>query len=346
MADSDILRFHSQSLRDYAVLWFDPETRRDLEITEEEAAYHLCEHAAMLLRYTGQAANLAGLMGQPPESRRSIVLAVCRYAACLTLTDTARQLLAEDVLDADQITKLEDLIIERDALEEVLSLAVRLVADLVRNSDVDLRRYLATARSSVAELDDILWVRQDVLSVASRALTGLRAQFAVRPDEQTHWWFAKAATLDESFEQGSIYELLRVAPASGQLAHRTRVVPFSARLFAQGKMSIRLAAADESSVAPVASLPGLVPDLPGVRVLVNQLSPESYQFVFIDNRTGERSTGLEGCLLVGWSGSEERAVSCITSGVAMLRTAVTFDGCRLETADGQLVSDLILDTTD
>src|SRR5262245_30232642 len=211
MADPDLLLFHAQALRDYATFWFDPEARQASDVSEEEAAHHLCEHAAMLFRYTGREDGPEGLTGQPPERRRSLVLAACRYLGGLTLIDTARRLLTEEDLDADERTELEDLVIERDALEEVLTLATRLVADLLRDGGGELRRELATARSVVAELDDVLWDRPDVLSAACRVLAGLRAQLAVRPDERAQWWFGKALSLDESFEGGSLQELLAAA---------------------------------------------------------------------------------------------------------------------------------------
>lgn len=64
MANRDLLQFHAQSLRDYAAFWFDPEARQESKVSEEEAAHHLCEHAAMLFRYTGQEVHFQGLTGQ------------------------------------------------------------------------------------------------------------------------------------------------------------------------------------------------------------------------------------------------------------------------------------------
>ena len=345
MANSDLLMFHSESLRDYATFWFDPEVRQESEVSEEEAGHHLCEHAAMLFRYTGQEVCLTGLTEQPPEWRRSLVLAVCRYLAGLTLADAARRLLSDAAIDADQLTEIEDLVIERDAIEEVLTLAVRLAADLVRDGDSDLRRELAMARSIVAELDDVLWDRPDVLSVACRALDGLRAQLAVRPDERAQWWFGKAVSLDDSFEKGSIMELLSIRQTPARPAPLVGVISFSASLFGREEVPVRLAAADASSGPSAASLNAHIPELPELRILVTRLSPDSYQFVFIDDHSGERSTRLDDHRLVAGMGNGDQVVSSITSGIAMLRTPVSFDGCRLETADGQLVGTLVLDTT-
>ena len=67
MADLDLLRFHAESLREYATFWFDPDSRQDSDVSEEEAAYHLCEHAAMLFRYTAQEVYLKGIVEQPPD---------------------------------------------------------------------------------------------------------------------------------------------------------------------------------------------------------------------------------------------------------------------------------------
>lgn len=343
MADLDLLEFHAQSLREYVSLWFDPEVRQDRGVSEEEAAFHLCEHAAMLFRYTGQEACLNGLSLQPPEQRRSLVLAVCRYLGGLTLADTSRRLLSADILDADQLTELEDLVIERDSVEEVLALATRLAEDLMHEGCGDLRRHLATARSIIAELDDILWERPDALSVACRALGGLRSQLANQPDNRVQWWFGKAAALDEMFDTKSIDQLLGVAPGA-RYESSPQVIPFSAFLFMPTEMHMGLAAADESSRGTVASLNTIIPELPGVRVLVTRLTPDAYQFIFIDEYSGERSEKLDGHRLVATLAGA--SVSCpIDGGVVLLRTEVPFDSCRLETTDGQVVGTLVVDKT-
>jgi hypothetical protein len=346
MADLDLLRFHAQSLRDYAAFWFDPEARQESEVSEEEAAYHLCEHAAMLLRYTGREASITGLAEQPPDRRRSLVLAVCRYLAGLSLTATARRLLSDDVLDAEQLTELEDLVIERDAVEEVLALATRLAADLFHDGDSELRRELATARSAVAELDDVLWERPDALSVACPALAGLRAQLAAAPDERTQWWFGKAPVLDETFERRSLQELLAAAASPAPPARPEGVIPFSSSLFGRREKPIRLAAADASSVAPLPSLGALIPELPGVRAVVTRLEPDAYQFVFIDDNTRERSARLEGHLLVARLDDAGRTASLISGGVAVLRGVGAFDSCQIETAGHLVVATLLLDPAD
>jgi hypothetical protein len=346
MADLDLLRFHAESLREYATFWFDPDSRQDSDVSENEAAYHLCEHAAMLFRYTGREDYLKGLTGQPTERRRSLVLAVCRYVGGLILIETARRLLSTDILDGDQLSEFEDLLIERDALEEVLALATRLVADLLRGGDGDLRGELATVRTLVADLDDSLWSRPDVVSVASRALAGLRSQLAVPPDERVQWWFGKAAFLDESFDRETLQELLAATAPAVTLAPLDSVIPFSSSLFGRREKPIRLAAADASSVPPVPSLGALIPELPGVRAVVTRLDPNAYQFVFIDDDTRERSTRLEGHLLVASLDDAGQATSLISGGVTVLRGVGAFDSCRIETAGRQVVATLLPDPVD
>jgi hypothetical protein len=346
MADLDLLRFHAESLRDYATFWFDPDSRQDRDVSEEEAAYHVCEHAAMLFRYTGREDYLQGLMGQPPERRRSLVLAVCRYVGGLTLLDTARGLLSTDILDEDQVSEFEDLLIERDALEEVLALASRLVADLLRGGDGDVRRELATARSAVAELDDALWSRPDVVSVTCRALAGLHSQLAVRPDKRIQWWFGKAMSLDETFEQGGLQQLLAVAAPTAPPAPSDSVIPISSSLFGRREKPIRLAAADASSVLLVPSLGALIPEFPEVRAVATWLESDAYQFVFIDDNTRERSTRFEGHLLVARLDDEGQTATLINDGVAALRCVGAFDSCRIETAGHQVVATLLLDPAD
>jgi hypothetical protein len=346
LADSDLVWFHAQSLQDYAVLWFDPAVRQEKKVSREEAAYHLFEHTAMLFRYTGRGLYLQGLTDQSPERRRSLVLAVCRYLKNCCLTATAGQLLSGDILDAEQLTELEDLMIERDGIEEVLRLAERLSADLLRAGDSQLRQELATVRSIVAELDDVLWERPDALTVACRALAGLRAQLAAEPDTRGHWWFGIAADLDETFDQAPLWKLVLHTDGPLQSDRPKRPIPLSASLFRGPEVKPVLAAADAWQVAPVASLGALIPEVPGVRVIVTRLQQDTYQFVFIDNETCERATRLDGHSVVVRCGNDDRAKFLITGGLATVQVCKGFDTCWIEADDCQIVGTFVLDDSD
>src|SRR5262249_55257382 len=124
------------------------------------------------------------------------------------------------------------------------------------------------------------------------------------------------------------------------------VIPFSSSLFGRREKPIRLAAADASSILPVPSLGALIPELPGVRAVVTLLEPDAYQFVFIDDDSRERSTGLEGHLLVARLDDGGRTASLISGGVAVLRGVGAFGSCRIETAGHQVVATLLLDPAD
>src|SRR5262245_10418581 len=113
------LRFHAEALRDYLLCWESDAHRRRRGVSEEEAAYHLLEHAGYLDRYGTSPSWVAQLRMLPPADRRPLVQAACRYTRGMTWAERARRLLAPEALSAEAFEEVEDLLLRRDALETV-----------------------------------------------------------------------------------------------------------------------------------------------------------------------------------------------------------------------------------
>ena len=141
-------------------------------------------------------------------------------------------------------------------------------------------------------------------------------------------------------ERNSVLEL--IGPSHIGLPTLPRdVVPISASLFSHADAPASLAAADTPS-GPQLSLNALIPERPEVRVIVTRLSTDTYQFIFIDHDSGERSSLLDdNCVSVSCGGSEP-VRTLITAGVAVVRFADAFDSCQIETADHHPVGNLVL----
>jgi hypothetical protein len=93
----------------------------------------------------------------------------------------------------------ETLLLERDGMQAALSLACDLVANEIA-ADKDLRHALALTIGTMAEGDELLLARPDIISVASRILEPLKAIVAVELDHNTYWWLYRARDLDQQFE--------------------------------------------------------------------------------------------------------------------------------------------------
>jgi hypothetical protein len=229
------LRFHAEALRDYLLCWESADHRAGRGMSEEEAAYHLLEHAGHLDRQGIPPSWAAELAALPPAERRRLVGAACRYTRGMTWAERARRLLALEALSADAFEEVEDLLLRRDALETVWAVARALADDLLA-ADAELGREVALARCVAAEIDEELARRPDVLSVAAEVLAGLPPLPAAARELDTGWWYAGVRDLARTYEQ--------------PLLPRRRVVLSSPSLHFVDDARYALAAAGEGGEQP------------------------------------------------------------------------------------------------
>lgn len=201
-----LLDDHRDALRQYTQAWIDPDNAAQRNIAPGEAAYHVCLHAAMLYRYTANEIATAGLTRLPPEQRARLVRAACDYASRLTLDQSLAGILADDALETEEIEQVQDILLMRDGLEEVLLLSKRLSADLPDQDAV--RTALAMPFAIAGEVDRLLLGRPDVVSVIVHVLDGLRRNIAVAIDPRRQWWFSAPAPLDPPDEPDRLNDLL------------------------------------------------------------------------------------------------------------------------------------------
>ena len=201
MTDEEFLRFYVESLKSYLELWDFPEARDEAGVSRESAAYYILDYAGKLYRYTADERCLTGLVEQTEHETREMVLAACEYISDVILANSARHLLQDRALHPDEILQIEDIMLRRDTLETVLWLAAKLSAQSLEQGNDEVRRALARARCVAAEIDDVLLARQDVVSIASQALSGVYERIKTPPELKQQWWFAAAHERELSFEE-------------------------------------------------------------------------------------------------------------------------------------------------
>jgi hypothetical protein len=212
---ADDLRFHARALGDYLHYWESSGDRERAGVSEDEAAYHLLEHAGWLDRHAGASEWAGELRALPADDRRRLARAACRYAGGITWADRARRLLAADALSADEFEEVEDLLVRRDALETVWAVARELVADFL-SADSETGRGLALARCVAAEIDEVLAGRPDVASVAARVLGALPPPLPVPAELSAGWWYAGVRDLDRWYSEPPFRFAPRAAPRPAQ----------------------------------------------------------------------------------------------------------------------------------
>lgn len=200
MSDQPLSQFHEDMLAKYVECWNFPESRAELDVSAEEAAYSLFEHASHLGRMQGTDRYLNALRGLAPDERRRLGLAACRYIATMNLAEQARRILSHEAMETGQIDAVGSIVIRRDSLEAVLSLAVPVCGDLIRQ-DPDLSQALAEARCRAAEIDEPLLERPDVTVFAASAIDGLKGTIKSDIDWKSHWWFSAGKELDVDVEK-------------------------------------------------------------------------------------------------------------------------------------------------
>jgi hypothetical protein len=135
----------------------------------------------------------------------------------MTWSERARRLLRVETLSAEDFEEFEDLLIRRDALETVWSVARLLVADQL-TSDVETSRCLAWIRCLAAEIDDELAQRPDAVSVGARILAALPPPMPLPAELSAGWWYAGIRNLEAAYHSPVVLSPQRQAlPSAGSL---------------------------------------------------------------------------------------------------------------------------------
>lgn len=235
--------FHAEALRDYLLCWESAEHRRRRGVSESEAAYHVLEHAGYLDRH-GPPSWVAELRQLPAEDRRALVLAACRYTEGMTWAQRARRLLAAEALSAEAFEEMEDLLLRRDALETVWTVARGLADDLLQ-ADPPLRRVVALSRCVAAEIDEQLAGRPDVVSVAAEVLARMPPPLPAPSSLSEGWWFASIGRLSDEYAQPLPIRRVRPAEAAPPL-----------RFEADPQYALAAATSDDETVYRLAAVSG------------------------------------------------------------------------------------------
>lgn len=188
MCENSLTKFHDAMLAKYVECWHYTDARAEHDVSEEEAAYRILEHAGNLWRYEGTDRILDALRELEQDERRRLVLAACRYTDSINLAEQASHMYRHEALEAEQMEFIETVLVRRDALEVVLSTMAAACSGRV-SSDAELRRALAQARCVAAQIDDVLLDRPDIIAIASSAMDGLYGQIRCPVDRRAYWWF-------------------------------------------------------------------------------------------------------------------------------------------------------------
>lgn len=193
MADVETAAFHDDSFRLYLHAWRDATYRVELEMGLGEAAYHVLAHAGMLQRmpHTQKRVVTDELFAMSQDDRVRLVRDACEFAIGFAVPGHFDRLLAEEILDTDELAEIEGALIQRDELDAVLRMMDQLVGDCLEHND-DLLASVARAHCAAAEFDDRLAQRPDILAVASRIVADSTEPAHFAP------WLSEARKLDRN----------------------------------------------------------------------------------------------------------------------------------------------------
>lgn len=218
-----LAQFHADAMREYAACWVSPERRDELGVSHTEAAYHLIESASLLHRYTGDARCLKKVVELPHAEQARLLASACYYLSTLNIASKTEQLLTQEPFDDNHLAQIEDVIILRDGIECALDQIRQMASKVILQGDEELATRLERAISVVNEIDESLVSRPEVVSVASRALSGLKEHFQVAVNQKQYWWFGAAASLDEAFENTNPFEEPELAAATHEAGETSGV---------------------------------------------------------------------------------------------------------------------------
>jgi len=118
-------------------------------------AYEMLKYAGLLLVYANDAAMFTCLCSETPERRRTLALGACYYIQQSGLVERTSSFLGDGEPEFDELGEIETLLVDRDDMDIVLSLAKSLVCDL-RSTGMDTTADFAAA----AENGDIAAILQ------------------------------------------------------------------------------------------------------------------------------------------------------------------------------------------
>ena len=353
----EMVSFHRASVREYAEMWFVAAFRAERDVTAGDAAYHLCRHASMLRRFTGDPAAIVGLIELPSGERTRLLAAVGVYLQGMALGPTAERILEADVIEQEDLERLEDLLLARDEVEEVLRLARELSIGLAEQDRAAVRPGLAAAAAQAALFDDVVQARPDALSTIGTTLAAMKDHFAEPAVGALSWWFSMPLELAHASDETAIFNLLpsrAIQPQSGQghpvhppapapglrLLTNPVTLPFVVRTPGADDVPLVLSAKPEFALAAASSTAGhgsvyvQSPEQPTVRGLILLLLPWTYQFIALDDQR-ERTNDLDGAEVIALADTVEVGRASLVLGVATLTASDEMRRCVLRTLDGR-----------
>ncbi len=252
MLDAEDLAFHEESFREYLAFWNDSRLRATAEMTEADAAYHVFEHGGLLQREGGKAHSVMQQLRElPMDECIRLVRAACQFTLDFSLPDHLARVFGLDLVDPDEMAEIEHVLVQRDALDAALRLAILLVGDCVKHDD-ELLADLATACCVGPELDDTLLTRPDIIGPASRILQGISDPATAAT------WLRKARAFDERFQEPTLAEFRRKHTEStsdagiGALPHAVSLLLRRTQEIAAQTAEFRIAASAGARVGPAA----------------------------------------------------------------------------------------------
>ena len=218
----DWLRYHAHMLASWLARTSPDKEPARGEATQEEVAFEILRHCALVQRYGGPDTLNDEMASVPPDVWHWLVLAAARYMETVAFEQQAQEIIRADALSDEDMEAAEDLLIMRDWCEAAWQLAREKVKDRIE-TDRNLVAALARALSAISAGDELLRSRPDVIGVASRILEPFlqmahEAGTVLSPRD--YWWMFEARQADRAFEEeaNAFSRMLAEAVVAEQLA--------------------------------------------------------------------------------------------------------------------------------
>lgn len=225
--------FDPESFQDYLRAWNDPTLLAKLEITDNDAAYHVLAYSGLLARREADGCGLPTSLAQMPSQERvRLVRSACTRMAGFSFDVYYHDLFARDYLDVDQLAEAHELLMQRDEWDAALWMAGKLVDDQLESNEA-LLADLALSHSVAAAFDEELFKHPDIVAGALYILDD------APENQRIGLWFQRAQEFERQFNDPGMTDVLRAAAehkddnnrqalqstaVSGEVASRPRFV--------------------------------------------------------------------------------------------------------------------------
>ena len=182
-SQDDWINHYKDSLDDYIKFRIE----KNVDISQEEAAYNIFENFGLLFRYTNEEKYLKRLNKLILEDKFLLEDAI-NYLNNSNIQNRAKKVFEIEAVDESDLDEAEDIVAARDEFQAAIDI-IRLVAKNIIIDNSNLKTKFVNAICNIEKADIIILERPDIARVATRVMEQFIPMIKTEINKNNYWWF-------------------------------------------------------------------------------------------------------------------------------------------------------------